>query len=147
MSAFDVSGVRARFPGLGRTMDGRPCVFADAPGGSQVPETVIEAMASYLRTSNSNMHGPFPTSVETDALVDGARRAGADFLGCRPQEIVFGPNATSLLLSISRAVGRTLGPGDEIVVTKLDHDANVAPWLLLAEDTGVGFAVFADGSS
>ncbi len=136
MDAPDLSPLRERFPGLTRKQDGRPCVFADPPGGTQVPDTVIEAMASYLRHSNANTHGTFATSEETDRLIEAARRAGADFLGCDPGEIVFGPNATSLLLSFSRSVARDLKPGDEIVVTHLDHDANVAPWLLVAEDTG-----------
>ncbi len=136
MDAPDLSPLRERFPGLARTQDGRPCLFADSPGGSQVPDTVIEAMANYLRRSNANTHGTFTTSQETDRLIEAARRAGADFLGCDPGEIVFGPNATSLLLSFSRSVARTLQPRDEIVVTHLDHDANVAPWLLVAEDTG-----------
>ncbi|HEY7401769.1 MAG TPA: cysteine desulfurase-like protein [Actinomycetota bacterium] len=135
--AFDVDAVRSRFPGLARTgEDGRPIVFADAPGGSQVPESVIEAIAHYLRTSNTNQHGAFVTSHETDELVEEARRAAADVTGADPDEIVFGPNATSLLFSLSRSFGRTLKPGDEIVVTKLDHDANVRPWILAAEDAG-----------
>ena len=133
---IDVTAVRARFPALARTQDGRPVVFADAPGGTQVPESVIEAMARYLRESNSNTHGVFETSVETDALIADARGAAADLLGSDPSEIVFGQNATTLLFSISRAIGRQLGPGDELVVTRLDHDANVAPWMALAEDTG-----------
>jgi cysteine desulfurase family protein (TIGR01976 family) len=133
----DLSVMRARFPALSRTGDdGLPLVFADAPGGSQVPESVIDAMANYLRHSNSNLHGEFVTSRETDELVADARRAGADMTGADPGEIVFGPNATSLLFSLSRAFGRTLGPGDEVVVTKLDHDANVRPWALAAEDAG-----------
>ncbi len=136
MDAPDPSALRALFPGLSRTLDGRPCVFADAPGGSQVPETVIGAMGSYLRTSNANLHGAFVTSRETDRLVEDARGAGADFVGAGPDEIVFGPNATTLLLSVTRSIARTLKAGDEIVVTRLDHDANVAPWLLVAEDTG-----------
>jgi cysteine desulfurase family protein (TIGR01976 family) len=134
---LDVQEIRSRFPGLARTgEDGRPIVFADAPGGSQVPESVIEAMARYLRTSNTNSHGAFVTSHETDALIEEARRAGADVTGADPDEIVFGPNATSLLLSLSRAFARTLNPGDEVVVTRLDHDANVRPWMLAAEDAG-----------
>jgi cysteine desulfurase family protein (TIGR01976 family) len=132
-----VQEIRSRFPGLARTgEDGRPIVFADAPGGSQVPESVIEAMAHYLRTSNTNSHGAFVTSHETDALIEEARRAGADMTGADSDEIVFGPNSTSLLFSLSRAFGRTLKPGDEIVVTRLDHDANVRPWVLAAEDAG-----------
>ncbi len=132
----DLASLRPRFPGLARTVGGRPCVFADAPGGTQVPDVVIEAMAAYLRTRNANLHGAFPTSRETDELVASARRAGADLLGCDPDEVVFGPNATTLLFHLARSVARTLRPGDEVVVTRLDHDANVAPWLLAAEAAG-----------
>ncbi|MGH2636849.1 MAG: cysteine desulfurase-like protein [Actinomycetota bacterium] len=132
----DLSWARTRFPGLAREVEGRPAVFVDAPGGSQVPDSVIEAMADYLRRSNSNSHGAFPNSQETDDLILEAHRAAADLLNADPEEIVFGPNATTLLLAISRSVGRTLGPGDEVVVTRLDHDANVRPWILAAEDAG-----------
>ncbi len=111
-------------------------VFVDAPGGSQVPGTVIEAMAEYLRRSNANTHGAFATSQETDDLVAEAHRAAADLLNADPDEVIFGPNATTLLFAISRSVGRTLQPGDEVVVTRLDHDANVRPWTLAAEDAG-----------
>ena len=136
MDRLDPSAIRARFPALSRTLDGRRCVFADAPGGTQVPETVIEAMAAYLRTSNANVHGAFVTSIETDHLIEEAHRAGSDLLGCHADEIVFGPNATTLLFALSRSIARTLGPGDEIVVTRLDHDADIRPWLMVAEDTG-----------
>ena len=136
MDRLDPPAIRARFPALSRTLDGRRCVFADAPGGTQVPETVIEAMAVYLRTSNANVHGAFVTSIETDHLIEEAHRAGSDLLGCHADEIVFGPNATTLLFALSRSIARTLGPGDEIVVTRLDHDANIRPWLMVAEDTG-----------
>jgi cysteine desulfurase family protein (TIGR01976 family) len=135
MSA-DLSRARDRFSGLRRDVDGRPVVFADAPGGSQVPDEVVEAMAAYLRRSNSNAHGAFATSEETDAVIADAHRAAADLLNADPDEVVFGPNATTLLFAISRSVARTLGPGDEVVVTRLDHDANVRPWVLVAEDTG-----------
>jgi len=136
MDQLDPSALRARFPALSRTLDGRPCVFADAPGGTQVPESVIEAMATYLRTSNANVHGAFVTSAETDRLIEEAHRAGSDLLGCDTDEVVFGPNATTLLFALSRSIARTLGPEDEIVVTRLDHDANIRPWLMVAEDTG-----------
>jgi cysteine desulfurase family protein (TIGR01976 family) len=136
MDPPDLTPLRDRFPGLARTLDGRPCVFADAPGGSQVSETVIEAMASYLRTSNANAHGAFVTSADTDRLIEEAHRAAADLVGCDAEEVVFGPNATTLLFALSRSIARTLGPGDEIVVTRLDHDANIRPWLMAAEDTG-----------
>jgi cysteine desulfurase family protein (TIGR01976 family) len=117
-------------------MDGRPVVFVDSPGGSQVPDAVIEAMADYLRHSNSNVHGAFETSRETDLLVDESHRAAADLLNADDDEVVFGPNATTLLLSVSRSIARTLEPGDEVIVTRLDHDANVRPWILAAEDSG-----------
>ena len=136
MTRPDLSAIRSRFPSLAREMDGRPVVFADAPGGSQVPEAVIEAMSGYLRRSNANAHGAFTTSQETDDVIAGAHRAAADLLNADPDEVIFGPNATTLLLAISRSVGRTLSPGDEVVVTRLDHDANVRPWVLAAEDAG-----------
>ncbi|HJS27673.1 MAG TPA: cysteine desulfurase-like protein [Actinomycetota bacterium] len=136
MSADDLSRARDHFPGLLRESKGRPAVFADAPGGSQVPEEVVEAMAAYLRRSNANAHGAFATSQETDAVIADAHLATADLLNADPDEVVFGPNATTLLFAISRSVARTLGPGDEIVVTRLDHDANVRPWVLAAEDAG-----------
>jgi len=132
----DLSHVRSRFPALAREQDGRPVVFVDAPGGSHVPEGVIDAMAGYLRSSNANAHGAFATSQETDALIDDAHRAAADLLHADPDEVVFGPNSTTLLLAFSRSVARTLGPGDEVVVTRFDHDANVRPWILAAEDAG-----------
>ncbi|MFB3737704.1 MAG: cysteine desulfurase-like protein [Candidatus Velamenicoccus archaeovorus] len=136
MDAPDLSAVRARFPALAREEGGRPCVFVDAPGGSQVPEAVIEAMAAYLRTSNANTHGAFATSRETDEVIARAHRAAADLVGSEPDEVAFGPNATTMLFGVSRSVGRTLGPGDEVVVTRLDHDANVRPWTMAAEDAG-----------
>jgi cysteine desulfurase family protein (TIGR01976 family) len=136
MTELDLGSIRSRFPSLTRVQDGRPVVFADAPGGTQVPESVIAAMVAYLRTSNANAHGAFVTSQETDDLVDRAHRAAADLFGADPVEVVFGPNATSLLFQISRAFGRTLAPGDEVVVTRLDHDANVRPWILAAEEAG-----------
>jgi cysteine desulfurase family protein (TIGR01976 family) len=136
MTASDLSPLRDRFPALARTQDGLPCVFADAPGGTQVPESVIDAMASYLRTTNANTHGAFVTSAETDRVIEDAHRAAADLLGCETEEVVFGPNATTLLFALSRSIGRTLRPGDEVVVTTLDHDANIRPWVMAAEDAG-----------
>lgn len=134
---FDVEVIRSRFPALARTAeDGRPFVWADAPGGSQVPESVIDAVANRYRQGLSNTHGAFPTSEETDALIADARRAAADLVGAEPGEIVFGPNATTLLLHLSRSFAKTLRPGDEIVLTRLDHDANVRPWALAAADAG-----------
>ena len=133
----DITELRSHFPALAQAgPDGRPAVWADCPGGSQVPDTVIEAMAGRLRRGVSNTHGAFPVSRETDELIAEARRASAALTGADPGEIVFGQNATSLLFSLSRAFARTLGPGDEIVVTRLDHDANIRPWLMAADDAG-----------
>ena len=137
MTVLDVDRLRTRFPALARTdEDGRPFVWVDAPGGSQVPDSVIEAVAGHYRRGLSNMHGAFVSSEETDALVADARRAAADLTGADPGEIVFGPNSTTLLLHLSRSFGKTLRPGDEIVLTRLDHDANVRPWALAAADAG-----------
>jgi cysteine desulfurase family protein (TIGR01976 family) len=137
MIPLDPSELRRRFPALARVVDdGRPVVYADAPGGSQVPETVVDAIATHLRSGISNTHGAFAASQETDALIADARRAAADVTGSDPGEIVFGPNSTTLLLHLSRSFARMLRPGDEVVVTKLDHDANVRPWVLAAEDAG-----------
>jgi len=129
--------LRARFPALARTApDGRPYIFADAPGGSQTPATVIDAIGTHLRAGSSNTHGVFLTSRATDDLIAAAHAAGADLLGADPDEIVFGPNSTTLLLHLSRSFARTIGPGDEVVVTRLDHDANIRPWVLAARDAG-----------
>ena len=137
MTALDAAALRRRFPALARTGgDGLPVIYADAPGGSQVPETVIEAIAAHLRSGISNTHGAFTASEETDALIADARRAASDVTGADPGEIVFGANSTTLLLHLSRSFGRTLRSGDEVVVTTLDHDANVRPWVLAAEDAG-----------
>jgi len=133
---LDVAGIRASFPALARAQDGRPCVFADAPGGTQVPEAVIEAMSAYLRDANANTWGAFPTSRATDATIEAARSAAADLIGCDADQVVFGPNMTTLAFALARAVRRILRPGDEVVVTMLDHDANVAPWLIAAQDAG-----------
>jgi cysteine desulfurase family protein (TIGR01976 family) len=136
--ALDVVAVRQHFPALRRELDGRPLVYLDGPGGTQVSGECIEAMAGYLASSNANTHGAFITSAETDALVAEVHAAAADFLGAHePEEIVFGANMTTLTFAVSRAIGRDLQPGDEIVVTRLDHDGNVAPWLALAEDRGL----------
>lgn len=124
--------MRAGFSALARDL-----VFLDGPGGTQVPDAVIEAMAEYLRRSNANQGGPYETSRRTDELVRRARATAARFLGCRPEEVVFGANMTSLNFALSRTVARTFRAGDEVVVTRLDHDANVAPWLELAHDLGL----------
>jgi cysteine desulfurase family protein (TIGR01976 family) len=134
---IEVTAIRERFPALGRRgPDGRPYVWADAPGGSQMVDAAIEAVTDRMRAGASNTHGVFPVSEEIDAVIADARRAGADLLGCDEGEVVFGQNTTSLLLHLSRSIGRTWGPDDEIVVTRLDHDANVRPWVLAAADAG-----------
>ncbi|PSB28662.1 cysteine desulfurase-like protein [Stenomitos frigidus] len=130
---LDLGWIRAQFPALQQEMDGHPVVFLDGPGGTQVPSRVIDAIAHYFVTSNANLHGAFATSARTDALVERARSSVADFLGCDDDEVVFGANMTTLTLAMSRSIGRELQPGDEIIVTNLDHDANVAPWLALEE--------------
>jgi cysteine desulfurase family protein (TIGR01976 family) len=133
-----VAELRAGFPALQQTAGGRPLIFLDGPGGTQVHGSVLEAMDRYLTEANSNSHGTFLYSHRTDETIAAARSALADLLNAsRPEEIVFGPNMTSLTFNLSRAIGRTLSPGDEIVVTRLDHDANIAPWLPLQEQGAV----------
>jgi cysteine desulfurase family protein (TIGR01976 family) len=135
---LDVGAARARFPSLARTLpNGHRAAFLDGPGGSQAPGSVIQAIADYMRRSAANEGGPFATSVETGEVIVGARVAASDFTGSAPEEIVFGPNMTTLNFLLAHAVARTLARGDEIVVTDLDHDANVAPWLAVAADHGL----------
>jgi cysteine desulfurase family protein (TIGR01976 family) len=135
--ALDLTYVRAQFPSLSQTVSGHPAAFLDGPGGTQVPQRVIDAIADYLRRDNANTGGAYATSRRTDAMIAEARAAMADFLHCGADEVVFGPNMTTLTYAISRAIGRELKPGDEIVVTRLDDDANVSPWLQMAEDRGI----------
>ncbi len=130
---LDIARVRSQFPSLSQTVGGQPAVFLDGPGGTQVPQRVIDAISGYLKNSNANTHGAYATSRRTDAVVAEARTAMADFLGCDSDEVVFGPNMTTLTFAISRSIGRELGPGDEILLTHLDHDANVSPWRALEE--------------
>jgi cysteine desulfurase family protein (TIGR01976 family) len=124
---------RAQFPSLAQTVNGHPAVFLDGPGGTQVPERVIDSIGEYLRHSNSNTNGAYATSQRTNAVIGGARSAMSDFLNCDPEEVIFGANMTTLTFAISRSIGRELGPGDEIVLTLLDHDANFSPWKALEE--------------
>jgi cysteine desulfurase family protein (TIGR01976 family) len=133
---LDVSAIRPQFPALSRTVDGRPAAYLDGPGGTQAPESVIDAMAGFMRAGGSNHGGPFASSRETDAVTKSARSAIADLFGASADEIAFGQNMTSLTLSVSRALGATWIPGDNIVVTRLDHDANVWPWVIAARDAG-----------
>ena len=138
VTPLDLPRVRARFPALSRQHAGQSVIYADSPGGTQVPASVSVAMSDYLATANANFGGMFATSRETNALVLEVRSAVAQLLhATSPHEIIFGQNMTSLTFSMSRALARTWQAGDEIVVTTLDHDANVAPWLMAAEDRGV----------
>ncbi|HKV75247.1 MAG TPA: cysteine desulfurase-like protein [Gemmatimonadales bacterium] len=132
-----VERIRSRFPALSRLHRGQPIAYFDGPGGTQVPASVADAMADYLLNHNANTHWVYPTSVETDALLLGARRALADFLNAAPEEIVFGNNMTTLTFHLARALGRRWGAGDEIVLTELDHHANVAPWRALEKERGI----------
>ena len=143
MSAADVSNavasvdaIRALFPALARREGTQPVAFFDGPGGTQVPRVVADAMTDYLLHHNANTHWAYPTSVETDAMLAAARVTLADFLGATPGEISFGANMTTILFHVARAIGRSLKPGDEIIVTELDHHANVAPWQALAKERG-----------
>jgi cysteine desulfurase family protein (TIGR01976 family) len=129
---FDVAATRARFSALQREL-----AFFDGPGGTQVPDAVIGAIAAYLRESNANVSGPYETSRRTERLVADSRLAAASFLGGSPDEVVFGANMTTLNFALSRAAAREWSQGDEVVVTRLDHDANVSPWLELADDLGL----------
>lgn len=130
---LDSTWIRKQFPALSQTVDGHPAVFFDGPGGTQVPQRVIDAIAEYLTHSNANTCGAYATSRRTNAVIDDARSAMADFLACSPDEVVFGPNMTTLTYAVSRAIGREFQPGDEIVLTLLDHDANFSPWKALEE--------------
>ena len=132
-TAFDTSWVRSQFPALNPDSGSPPEIYFDGPGGTQVPQRVVDAVSGYLARANANLHGAFRTSRETDFVVEEAHRAAADFLGCSEQEVVFGPNMTTLAFWLSRALACELAAGDEIVVTRLDHDANHAPWMSLRE--------------
>jgi cysteine desulfurase family protein (TIGR01976 family) len=130
---LDSTWVRAQFPSLQQQVNGHPAIFFDGPAGTQVPQQVIDAITGYLLNSNANNCGAFATSKRTDETIAEARMAMADFLNCSSKEITFGPNMTTLTFAFSRGIARDLKPGDEIVVTLLDHDANFAPWLALEE--------------
>jgi cysteine desulfurase family protein (TIGR01976 family) len=133
-TAADCARSRQDFPSLARTFNDLPLAFLDGPAGTQVPEPVIAAMADYYRTSNANTHGEFPTSRETDRLLHETREAAAAFLGAPSgREISFGQNMTTLTFALSHALAREMAPGDEIVITQLDHEANRGPWLHLRE--------------
>jgi cysteine desulfurase family protein (TIGR01976 family) len=134
---YDVEAARSRFPALRQEHEGRPVAFFDGPGGTQVPASVIAAVADYLRDSNANLGGAFATSQRTDAIVAEAHAALADLLGAgSPDEVKVGPNMTTLTFGLSRAIGATLRPGDEVIITRLDHEADRSPWQRAAADAG-----------
>ena len=132
-----VEEIRSHFPALDRTHLGLPVAYFDGPGGTQVPREVARAMTDYLFHHNANTHWSYPTSIETDAILESARETLADFLNATPQEIAFGQNMTTLTFHLARALGREWKRGDEIIVTELEHHANVAPWRALEKDRGV----------
>ncbi len=130
---LDIAWVRAQFPSLATEVDGQTAVFLDGPAGAQTPAQVVAAIQNYLLHSNANTHGAFLTSQRSDEMIAHTRAAMADFFHCDSSEVVFGPNMTTLTFAVSRAIGRELGPGDEILLTILDHDANFSPWKALEE--------------
>jgi cysteine desulfurase family protein (TIGR01976 family) len=134
---LSVEEIRAQFPALERVHGGNPVAYFDGPGGTQVPRRVAEAMVDYLYHHNANTHWAYPTSAETDAALAAARQTFAHFLNASPAEIAFGANMTTLTYHLSRALGRGWGEGDEVVVTELDHHANIDPWRALAVECGV----------
>lgn len=137
MASIETSVLRRQFPALSRTQDDRPVAYFDGPAGTQVPQSVIDAITGYLSHHNANCGAAFATSRESDAELQAAREAVADLLGTGdPDTIAFGPNMTTLTLALSRALARTWRPGDEVIVSRLDHDANVTPWVLGAQDAG-----------
>ncbi|MBV9925167.1 MAG: cysteine desulfurase-like protein [Acidobacteria bacterium] len=139
--AASVQEIRSHFPALERAHEGHAVAYFDGPGGTQVPRAVVEAMSDYLYRHNANTHWEYPTSAETDGLLERSRESLADFLNASPHEIAFGANATTLAFHVSRTLGRTFEAGDEVVVTQLDHHANVAPWQALARERGVAVRV------
>ena len=130
---LDITWVREQFPSLKLLVNGQPAAFLDGPAGTQVPKQVIDAIQNYFLTSNANTCGAFETSRRNDAIIDRSRAAMADFFLCDKDEVVFGQNMTTITFALSRAIAREMKAGDEIVVTTLDHDANVAPWRALEE--------------
>jgi cysteine desulfurase family protein (TIGR01976 family) len=139
--SMSVDAIRAQFPALARRVGSDTVAYFDGPGGTQVPRVVVDAMADYLFEHNANTHWGYPTSAETDALLEEARAALADFLGGAPDEVAFGANMTTLTYHLARGLGRSWGPGDEIVITELDHHGNVGPWQALAVERGVKLQV------
>jgi cysteine desulfurase family protein (TIGR01976 family) len=135
--ALSTEEIRSHFPALARVHGGARVAYFDGPGGTQVPRAVVEAVSEYLYHHNANTHWAYPTSAETDEIIERARETLADFLGASHDEIVFGANATTLAYHVSRTLGRTFSAGDEVVVTELDHHANVAPWQALERERGI----------
>jgi cysteine desulfurase family protein (TIGR01976 family) len=133
MAQFDVAWVRAQFPALSRVINGHPVAYLDGPGGTQVPQRVLDAVQDYLANHNSNTHGFFATTEETDQIILGARSAMADMFGCSPGEVSFGANMTTLSFMLAQSLGSSLGPGDQVLITEIDHEGNRGPWLRLAE--------------
>ena len=133
---FDVQAIREQFPALGRMYEGRGAVYFDGPGGSQVARQAIDAISSYMERGGANLHGVFPTSTETEEILADTRKAAADFLGAEAEEVAFGANMTTLTFAVSRALARGWNEDSEIVVTELDHRANVDPWLIAAAERG-----------
>src|ERR1051326_2051276 len=133
--------IRKQFPATERRHNDYPVAYFDAPGGTQTPQVVVDAVADYLLNHNANTHWEYPTSHETDSIILSARDTFADFLNARTDEIVFGPNTTTMIYHLSRALGRTMGPGDEVVITELEHHANVAPWEALVVERGATLKV------
>jgi cysteine desulfurase family protein (TIGR01976 family) len=136
-STISTEEIRKHFPALERVHNGFPVAYFDGAGGTQTPRVVVDAVADYLLNHSANTHWEYPTSHETDVMIEDARHAFADFLNAQAEEIVFGPNTTTMIYHLSRALGRTLGPGDEIVITELEHHANVAPWQALVTERGL----------
>src|SRR5215213_8006700 len=133
---FDVQAVREQFPAISRTHNGRGVVYFDGPGGSQVARQAIDAVSGHMERGGANLHGVFPTSTETEEILADTRMTAADFLGAAPDEVAFGANMTTLTFAVSRALARGWDEDSEIVVTELDHRANVDPWLLAASERG-----------
>jgi cysteine desulfurase family protein (TIGR01976 family) len=137
LGIFPITEVRSQFPALNRTYNGKTVTYFDGPGGTQVVKSSIEAITKYMESGGANLHGAFPTSRETEEIIAAAKLAIGDFIGVKEQEVAFGANMTTLALAIARALGKKWGKGDEIVVTEMDHRANVDPWITMAEDRGI----------
>src|SRR3989475_2085863 len=137
MPVLSTAKIREQFPALRRRHNDYPIAYFDAAGGTQVPQSVADSVNDYLLNHNANTHWEYPTSHETDEIIESSREMFADFLNASANEIVFGPNTTTMIYHLSRALGRTLGSGDEIVITELEHHANVAPWQALEVERGV----------